>query len=217
MESVINPGLMKSLTAFHLCRQLDSERPFLAGLGNVTEFIDSDTSGVNGLLACLGIELGISVFLTTEERASTIYSTKELQLASQMSFAAKFMNAAPRDLGFSAFQIKSSYFDPQTITAFDEFEMVIEESREHELDSKGCFRIAVDRDRRKILCQHRGQDNVITNLESEASNAIIQAILTRGLVSDLAHASYLGTELTKAEICMKSGHNYVQDEVWELM
>ncbi len=217
MEAVINPGLMRSLTAYHLCRQLDPDRPFLAGFGNITEFIDSDTTGINALLACLGIELGVSVFLTTEERASTIYCAKELHLASQMSFAAKSVNAAPRDLGFTAFQIKSSYFDPQTIKDSDEFETVIEESREHELDPKGCFRIAVDRDRGRILCQHKGPDNATINLASEASNAIIQAILTRGLISDLAHASYLGSELTKAEICLKSGHNYVQDAFWDLM
>ena len=217
MEAVINPGLMRSLIAFSLCRQLDPDRPFLAGLGNVTEFIDSDTPGVNGLLACLGVELGISVFLTTEERASTVYCTKELQHASRMSFAAKSMNSTPRDIGFTAFHTKSAYFDPQTISDYDEFENVVEESRDYELDSKGCFRIAVNRARGEILCQHRGADNVMTNLSSKTSNAIIQAILTRELVSDLSHALYLGSELTKAEICLKSGHNYVQDEVWELM
>ncbi len=215
MEAAIHPGLMKSLTAYYMCRQLDSDRPFLAGFGNVTEFIDSDTTGVNALLACLGIELGISVFLTTEERASTVYSTKELHLASQMSFAAKILNAPPRDIGFSAFYIKSPQFDPQTLSDNDSFEVVMKETSKHQTDPKGCFRIAVDRRRRRILCQHKKSDNSTINLKSETANALLQAILTRGIISHLSHASYLGCELTKAEICMKSGRNYVQDEIWD--
>ncbi|MGY5874780.1 MAG: dihydropteroate synthase-like protein [Candidatus Thorarchaeota archaeon] len=216
LEATIQPGLMTSLNAYHLCRQLDGNRPFLAGFGNVTEFIDADTSGVNSLLACLGIELGISVFLTTEERAAAIYSTRELKSASMMGFAAKIAGAPPRELGFSSFLIKSGDFDTQTIQTGQSFDMVSEELREYEFDPKGCFRIAVDHTTGRILCEQTGPDGVIARMEAQNAISLLQVILSRDLVSHLDHAVYLGCELTKAEISLKFGRNYVQDASWKV-
>ncbi|MGY5853930.1 MAG: dihydropteroate synthase-like protein [Candidatus Thorarchaeota archaeon] len=216
LEAAIQPGLMTSLNSYYLYRQLDENRPFLAGFGNVTEFIDADTPGANALLACLGIELGISVFLTTEERASALYSTRELKSASMMGFAAKIADAPPRELGFSSFVAKSCAFDPQTIQTDNSYEIASEELREYEFDPKGCFRIAIDYTSDRILCEQKGPDGAVTRLAAQNASSLLHAILSRELVSNLDHAAYLGCELTKAEISLKFGRNYIQDASWDV-
>ncbi|MFX0115487.1 MAG: dihydropteroate synthase-like protein, partial [Candidatus Hodarchaeota archaeon] len=116
LETPIQPGLMHSLSAYHYCRQLNADLPFLAGFGNVTEFIDADTSGINALLGCLGTELGISVFLSTEERAATTHCIRELHFAAKMGFTAKITDSPPKDTGFTSFAAKSSRFDLQPVS-----------------------------------------------------------------------------------------------------
>jgi dihydropteroate synthase-like protein len=217
MEAVINPGLMNSLTAYHLCRQLEPDRPFLAGFGNVNEFIDSDTQGINTILACLGVELGISVFLTTEERAATINSTKELKSASMMSYFAKIRQTVPRDVGYTAFLAKSAFHDPQAVIADSIDEVIVDSTLKSTPDPKGCFRIGVDHQKGVILCEQTKPDNTKMCLSSTSSSILVRELVRREEVSFLDHAAYLGGELMKAEICLKLGRNFIQNEEWESM
>jgi dihydropteroate synthase-like protein len=48
LEPVMTPGLFESLKAYQLFRLVDEATPVLFGLGNVTELIDADSTGVNG-------------------------------------------------------------------------------------------------------------------------------------------------------------------------
>ncbi len=215
MEAPINPGLMESLVAYHECRQLDSELPFLAGIGNVTEFVDSDTVGVNSLLACLGIELGISVFLSTEERPSTYGCIKELKSAAMMGFVSSISKAPPKEIGITSFSAKSSFFDVQSVSDNESYELVTEKKQEYELDPSGSFRIGIDYRTGMILCEHKERDGSVHRLKSTSANAILKTIHSRGYVSFLNHAAYLGSELTRAELSLKLGHNYNQDGPWD--
>jgi dihydropteroate synthase-like protein len=216
MEAPIQPGLMNSLRAYHQCRILDENLPLLAGFANVTEFVDSDTAGMNALLACLGMELGISVFLSTEERASTYGCINELKSAALMGFIAGYMNSPPKEIGATTYVAKSSGLDVQTVSMGNSYESVEEQEIERKLDTSGYFRIGIDRRRKRVLCEHRDRKQTIQGFVSETANAILQEILSKGLVKSLNHAAYLGSELTKAEIALKSGHNYRQDEPWDI-
>ncbi|MHA2600863.1 MAG: dihydropteroate synthase-like protein [Candidatus Thorarchaeota archaeon SMTZ1-83] len=216
MEAPIQPGLMESLRAYHHCRVLDADLPLLAGFANVTEFVDSDTAGMNAILACLGIELGISVFLSTEERASTYRCVSELKSAALMGFIAGHMGSPPKEIGATAYVAKSSGLDVQAVSMDDSFESVEERKIECRPDARGYFRIGIDRRRNRVLCEHRSRGGSIRRLASETANAILREILSARLVSSPSHAAYLGTELTKAEIALKSGHNYRQDEPWDI-
>ncbi|MFQ5977915.1 MAG: dihydropteroate synthase-like protein [Candidatus Heimdallarchaeota archaeon] len=215
LEAPIQPGLMQSLAAFLSCRELSPNLPFLAGFGNVTEFIDADTSGINALLACLGTELGISVFLSTEERAATIHCIRELHSAANMAFVAKIAESAPKDVGFTSFAAKSSRFDVQPVREVESFQFVSENDPKTQLDPKGCFKIGIDHQNGRILCEHRFQGKRTSILASDKANALLQKILAKGLVSRLDHAAYVGSELTKAEISLILGHNYQQDMPWD--
>ncbi|MFW9847667.1 MAG: dihydropteroate synthase-like protein [Candidatus Thorarchaeota archaeon] len=215
MEAPINPGLMDSLIAYHHCRKLDPDLPFLAGVGNVTEFVDSDTVGVNSILACLGIELGISVFLSTEERPSTYGCIKELKSAAMMGFASSISKAPPKEIGITSFSAKSSFFEVQSVSDDESYELVTDEKQDYDLDPSGSFRIGIDYRTRMILCEHKGRDGSVHRLKSKSASAILQTIHTRGYVSFLNHAAYLGSELTRAELSLKVGHNYNQDGPWD--
>lgn len=215
LEAPIQPGLMQSLVAFLSCRELSPNLPFLAGFGNVTEFIDADTSGINALLACLGMELGISVFLSTEERAATIHCIRELHSAINMAFVAKIADSAPKDIGFTSFAAKSGRFDVQPVHDAESFETVKENGVVPQLDPKGCFKIGVDHQNGRILCEHRIQGQKTSILASDKAGALLQKILAKRLVSRLDHAAYVGSELTKAEISLILGHNYQQDMPWD--
>ncbi|MEM4196369.1 MAG: DUF4346 domain-containing protein, partial [Methanothermobacter sp.] len=46
---------------------------------------------------------------------------------------------------------------------------------------------------------------------SDSAKRLYEEIINRKLVSRLEHAAYLGAELQKAEIAMRTGKGYVQD------
>ena len=50
------------------------------------------------------------------------------------------------------------------------------------------------------------------DLKEKKARDLYLAILERGLVEDYSHASYLGSELKKAEICLMLGKEFYQDE-----
>ncbi|MFW9846123.1 MAG: dihydropteroate synthase-like protein [Candidatus Thorarchaeota archaeon] len=216
MEAPIQPGLMNSLRAYHQCRILDENLPLLAGFANVTEFVDSDTAGINAILACLGIELGISVFLSTEERASTFHCISELKSAALMGYVAGYMKSPPKEIGVTTYVAKSSGLDVQAASTDESYRSIEHQETEWKTDKGGYFRIGIDRRRNRVLCEHRGRKGVVQRVASENASAILQEILIKKLVTTLSHAAYLGSELTKAEIALKSGHNYRQDAPWDI-
>ena len=214
LEAAIHPGLMRSLDAFYQYRQLDQDTPLLAGFANVTEFMDSDSLGVNAVLSCLGIELGISVFLTTEERSPTLNCVRELRTTAQLAFIAKMSNAPPKDLGVTAFASKSSKMNIQSVHLDSSYEEAEEGVTGYTPDPKGCFRIGIDSSSTRILCEHKSDEGIVQCLSSEKAYPLLKEILKRDLVGSFEHAAYLGAELARAEIALQLGHDYQQDEGW---
>jgi dihydropteroate synthase len=49
-------------------------------------------------------------------------------------------------------------------------------------------------------------------VEGTTAVKICESIIRLGLVSDMGHATYLGRELEKAEIALRTGRSYVQDD-----
>ena len=91
-----------------------------------------------------------------------------------------------------------------------------------EFDKKGFFVIFVDREKGIIKAEHysnvnKGNIKVATGklehiIEGKKAEYISHTIARLNLVSRYDHAMYLGIELAKAEICLKNGLEYVQDE-----
>ena len=83
-------------------------------------------------------------------------------------------------------------------------------------DQKGYFKIWVSHTEKKIIVSHYLYNDTINLLfESESAEALSKEIAYRKLISSLEHAIYLGRELEKAEICLKLGKSFIQDDpIW---
>lgn len=80
-----------------------------------------------------------------------------------------------------------------------------------ELDDAGYFTIAPDSERMLILARHYSYDKeLLTIIEGPDARSVYRTIIKYGWASTLNHAAYLGQELTRAEIAMKAGFEYIQ-------
>ena len=83
-------------------------------------------------------------------------------------------------------------------------------------DPNGSFQIYADHDAGLIRVQHTSRrdnmpDKPDVEIYGRLAEDILKKIIAENLISDLSHAGYLGTELKKAEICLKLGKTYIQD------
>ncbi|MCW3992132.1 MAG: dihydropteroate synthase-like protein [Candidatus Bathyarchaeota archaeon] len=217
LEPPLHPGLMESLRAYQLFRQLDAETPVLFGLGNVTELIDVDSTGVNGLLAALASEVGADLLFTPEFSAKARGSVRELAAASRMMFLARRKRMVPKDLGLDLLVLKEKRWREEPYDrGVEKRAEVVEAERDAELveDRAGWFKIEIDRERRLIAAAHFTYDgeNPDVIVKGRGAREVYMTIINRGLVSKLDHAAYLGRELVKAEMALRLGRSYVEDE-----
>lgn len=90
-------------------------------------------------------------------------------------------------------------------------------SKEFVPDPTGSFQIAVDHKEGLIICQHFNKDlELDIQINGTDSIAICDTIIRLNLVGkfsgSLSHMANLGRELAKAEVALKSGLEYKQDE-----
>ncbi len=95
----VNFGFLESIRAYAKFREKYPKVPLFMGVGNITELMDVDSVGVNGLLAGMAAELGVNILLTTEGSAKTKGSVEELSTAVKMMSLAKSQQKNPKDLG----------------------------------------------------------------------------------------------------------------------
>lgn len=80
------------------------------------------------------------------------------------------------------------------------------------LDKAGYFVILPQKDKANILVEHYSYDNkLIRKIEGKNSRDIYLTIISNNWVTELGHASYLGKELSRAELSIKKGYKFVQD------
>lgn len=215
LESMIYPGLLNSLAAYSTFRREQSLVPLCMGAGNVTEFADFDSGGINGVLSSLGVELDINIFLTTEASIKTRNTIFETVQGAKMAFFAKQRNMPPKDLGVDLLIAKSKRRKDIEGLASEQIDR-IEVQRKRRLaerDKKGYFRIFVDYDDKTIIVEHFSEsDRRGPGFKGRGAQELYLEIIERGLVGNYKHACYLGSELKKAEIYLGLGKEYYQDE-----
>ena len=216
LEPALKPGLLESLKAYQLFRQVDEDTPMLFGLGNATELIDVDSTGVNGLLTALAAEVGADLLFIPEHSPKARGSVRETVTASRMMFLAGRRDSLPKDIGLDLLVLKEKRWveTPYDRSIEGEAEVVsAEPDADLELDEAGWFRIGVDREGEALVAIHyleAGKPHLAVKGRDAAE--VYQTILRRGLVRRYEHAAYLGKELTKAELALRLGRSYVQDE-----
>jgi len=215
LEPAISPGLMNSLTAYRLFREKDQTTPILFGLGNVTELMDVDSPGVNGLLAALAQEVGANLLFTPEFSDKARGSVRELATASMMMFLAERRGTPPKDLGMDLLLLKEKRKTEEP-RAGHAGASVVEAAKDAEFhpDASGWFRIQIDRDAGLIeaLFYRPGREEPEVMVRGAEATEVYQTIIRGGLIKSLDHAAYLGRELEKSEIALKLGRSYTQEE-----
>ncbi len=215
LEPAISPGLMNSLTAYRLFRSKDTVTPVLFGLGNVTELMDADSPGVNALLAALAQEVGANLLFTPEYSDKARGSVRELATASRMMFLAQLRGTPPKDLALDLLLLKEKrrVEEPKAGHAGRRVIRASGDTNFHP-DASGWFRIQVERDEKLIeaLFYRPGREEPEAVVRGSGATEVYQTIIRKGLITSLDHAAYLGRELEKAEIALRLGRSYAQEE-----
>lgn len=208
LDPVNSRSIVESIIACRNYAERNPE-PVFFGIGNVTELLDTDSTGVNALLASIGMELGVSVLFTPEESGKTRGSVYELSVASKMMFLAENRGSVPKDLGINLVLFK----DKRPVRGIKEDinvpVIMAEGGMKFVRDRKGSFKITVEDGMIRAVLYDK-MEPVVT-ITSDSAKKIYEEIINRNLVSRMEHAAYLGAELQKAEIALKTGKGYVQD------
>lgn len=220
-DLVLEPSnVLESMIAYREFASRNPAVPVFVGVSNVTELIDADSVGVNAILARLSSEVGAGIILATEKSDKAKGTVKEEVAASRMMFLAKKRDSVPKDLGFDLLVLKDkrnreepyckeAELGAQVVAAIEKLEPA-------PLDSTGMFKIVVDRTEETIVALHFTtvqMDKPVNVVKGKTAETVYAKILELGLVARLDHAAYLGSELAKAEIALKTGKEYIQDSV----
>ncbi len=216
VDPVLNPplsGLIESLEAYVMLRKALPGTPLLMGVGNITELVDVDSVGVNALLAFMGVEIGVELYLTTEASVKTRGATRELKRALEMAVIARELGKPPKDMTRNLLVTKSKKKSAVTLPRAGIVVKATERSPLR-LDPKGYFRVSVDHEKGEIVVQHYLYDHEEPTIEIRGKDpyVILGEIEKRELISLPRHYFYLGSELTKAHIALKLGKEYEQDK-----
>jgi len=220
-DLILEPSdVLESFLAFKEFAARNPDVPLFVGVSNVTELIDADSVGVNALLARLSQEVDASILLATEKSTKAKGTVAEEVAAAKMMFLAKKRGSVPKDLGIDLLILKDKrvHEEPydkklevkaKVVTATEKSEPAI-------LDSMGMFKIFIDRVDNVLVSVHYTSLDMtkpINIVKGKTADSVYAKIAAMGLVSKLDHAAYLGSELAKAEIALRTGKEYIQDNV----
>jgi dihydropteroate synthase-like protein len=191
-------GLVTSLKNF---RKL--QHPLFFGAGNVVELLDADSTGMNALLAGMGMEVGAAVIFTSEHSDKTRGSVREMRRAAEM-MALAHERPYPKDLGIDLLVLKEKRRRREPPLAFETIVTAKEMPDDIGYDPKGNFRIGIEGDRIVAVIHGRA-------VQGRRWQDVLHTILSHGDVSLLDHAGYLGRELYKAELAIRYGRSFEQD------
>jgi dihydropteroate synthase-like protein len=219
-DLIVEPQeILNSFIAFKEFAAKNPDVPLFIGISNVTELFDADSVGLNAILARLSSEVGGGILLATEKSTKAKGTVAEEVAAAKMMFLAKKRGSVPKDLGIDLLILKDkrSHEEPydKRIETSAKVTLAPDEPEVAVLDSLGMFKISVDRNKGILVAAHylSGDMNKPANIvKGKNAESIYTKALELGLVSRLDHAAYLGNELAKAEIALKTGKQYVQDK-----
>lgn len=202
----INCGFIDSLEAYICFRKKHPDVAMMMGAGNVTELTDADSTGINALLAGMASELNISLIFTTEASAKTRGSVQELSRANGLMYLSQKRKQPPKDLGVDMLYLKEKRM--LDVVPNKDVKIIPVKGRAFSTE-KTSFRIYLDRNKIVIVYCQKGKP--CFGLSSRSADALYGEICLRKLVG-AQHAAYIGKELAKAEIALRLGKNYIQDE-----
>lgn len=185
-------GLVEGISRYRKLRRDFPECPLLMGLGNVTELIDADSTGINALMVGMATELNVNYILTTEVSHRARGAVRETSLARKLMYRAITEGRIPKHLDYSLLTIKDPFGNSYEAAELREMQAEIKDKN---------YRIFVD-----------DRFIYIFNAFIFFQGTSAQELFSRLSIQDSNHAFYLGRELGKAEMALRLGKKYVQDD-----
>jgi len=198
-DTVLDPipfGFTASIARYYRLRERFPAAPILMGIGNLTELVDADTTGINALLFGIASELRVSAILTTQVSGHARRAVREADVARRLMFAAREGDVLPKGLTDELLTVHAKRPFPDTAEEISEIAHAIRDPN---------FRIQIAPDGVHIYNRdghHVAQD-------------VFQLWPKLKLEHDAAHAFYLGVELAHAQLAWQLGKRYSQDEPLE--
>ncbi len=217
IDAVLKPPLLGLVDSILNYRDIANtfNLPLMIGLSNVYELMDVDTHGAIATLMAIGFELGISNVLITEESYKARGAIKEAHIAREMLYRAHVKKSPPINVGRDLLIIKDkkpNYLIPPNIS--NEVKVVnVGEYIPPIIDRNYFLRIYVDHRRKLIVVDvHKRSNNKVMIRFTGGDALSLGRFIIRSVKLSREHAIYLGYELSKAEIALRLGKNYTQDE-----
>lgn len=195
-DPILDPlpfGLLASLVRYHRLRQAEPEVAILMGVGNLTELVEADTSGINALLLGLAAELRAAAILTTQVSPHARRAVREADLARRVMHAALQGPQLPKGLTDALMTVHDKHPFPDSA---DEIAATAAQVRDPN------FRVQVAADGLHVY----NRDGLRRGTDPFALWPQLQ------LQGDAAHAFYMGVELARAQTAWELGKRYVQDQ-----
>jgi dihydropteroate synthase-like protein len=196
IDPVVNPlmfGFTESIARYLETRRRFPDQELLMGIGNLTELTDADSAGINALLMGIVAELGIQYVLTTEVISWAWGAVCEVDAARKLMHFASQNHVLPKDLDDRLNVIKDPPFDVLCQRQLREMQSRIRDQN---------YRIFCDG--RQIFVFNAARFIMGTD-----PKAIFQEM---ALENDSQQAFYVGRELEKAQLAIRLGKRYVQDQ-----
>jgi dihydropteroate synthase-like protein len=195
-DAILDPipyGLLASLVRYQRLRARFPQAPILMGIGNLTELVEADTSGINAVMLGIAAELGASAVLTTQVSPHARRAVREADWARRIMHAAVSQQVLPKGLSDQLMTVHARSPFPD---APEEIAAIAREVRDPN------FRVQVS---------HEGVH--VYNREGLRVAQDPFALWPQlKLENDASHAFYLGVETARAQIAWQLGKRYVQDQ-----
>ncbi|HEX4509799.1 MAG TPA: dihydropteroate synthase, partial [Burkholderiaceae bacterium] len=195
-DAILDPipyGLLASLVRYHRLRERFPAAPIMLGVGNLTELVEADTSGINAVFLGIAAELRAGAILTTQVSPHARRAVREADWARRIMQASVTHSVLPKGLSD---QLLTTHDRRPFPDRPDEIAAVAREVRDPN------FRVQVSEEGVHVF----NRDGMRLARDPFALWPQL------GLENDAGHAFYLGVETARAHIAWQLGKRYVQDQ-----
>ncbi|MGC1272778.1 MAG: DUF6513 domain-containing protein [Planctomycetaceae bacterium] len=199
IDPILEPigfGFAASLARYDAVRRRFPDIEMMMGVGNLTELTETDSAGVNVLLAGVCQELRIRSVLTTQVINWCRTAVKELDLARRLMRHAVEKGIPPKHVDARLVMLRDSRVPERGTEELERLQAAIRDPN-FRLFAEGGELHLMNRDG-----YWHGDDPF----------EVFDRVLAASGPIDAQHAFYLGYELAKATTALTLGKRYVQDE-----
>lgn len=195
LDPIMQPisfGFSRSLAHLHQTRERYPDAQLMMGSHHLTELTEADTTGINALLMGIAEELALSFVLTTEVITWASGCVRELDIARRLMHYAVTEGIPPKRIDSGLLTMRESRLLRPERDTLREMQAALTDPN---------VRIFID-----------GQQIYAFNADVFIEGTDIEAVFAQLGIDEASHAFYLGHELTKAELALRLGKNYQQDQ-----